>query len=1638
MTDIPDKNEREITDKEKKPKHHLIKNKWVRRILKTLGVLLIVILLIPVALYIPPVQTFVKNVACKVVKNSTGMDVEIGTFRLRFPLDVELQKVLVVEAAGDTMVRAETVIADVTLLPLLRLDVKLNRLMLKEGYYRMVSPDSSMIMKVNAGLLDVDNQSFANIATSEIVLNKASLKRGSIDLYMNVWKKEQQPDTATSSTPFLIKANDLELEDFRFGMSMLPTIDTLNINAKSINLSRAVIDLRKNMVTWKMAKVSEGDGEYLVPDPEWVKLHPAPVTPESDSAPMVIKGDSLSLDSFKFLYATDGVKPVAGFDPAYMQFSDVGISLKDFYNESATLRLPITRLEAKERSGLEVVSGKGLVAMDSTGLKIKDIDINTLYSSIRGSADLPFALMELKPEAEVFADISMRLGMPDLDNAVPMVKSYTKMLPARTPLEAAISAEGTLSSVDIKKLEIALRDVVSLKAEGYADNPLDIKKLVAEVEFDGAVSDPRLIEHFSGMKDIHIPVMRIEGEASANRENYAADFHLTTTAGDLVGNGKVSLNSEKYAADLDIVDLNVGKIMPSLGLGIVAGNIKADGVGFNPVSGKAVTSAEINIDKIEYNKKHYADIIADIKLLPDGTLDIYANSNNPGLNFQLDGTGMIKPDDYTFDLVAKLRDIDLQELGVTPEMNNGKGEFAIKGRAMPEKWIYDVDLSVEQFDWNLPNQYIHLPGGLQAKVFANEVSTKLDLNSYLTSLEFDSNYGLKSLIDRFTEVSKMLDEQLKAENLELDKIGDAIPDFNLAFYASGKGVLSQFLVPQGLGMDTLYATISKDSLLKGNVSLLNFSSGTLGIDTIKLNLAQINENLDYALHIGNRPGTLDEFAKVDLDGYVGPSGIHALLTQKNIKGESGYHLGLNATMKDSVLSVKFDPLNSTIAYMPWQFNNNNFVNYHLYTRKVVADLEAISSQSQIILKTQPNDDGEEELYVKLENIRIQDFTNMIIDAPPVAGSINSDLHILYDGSSLQGHGNLGIVDLKYERNRIGDFLLDLNAELENDGRSGIRAGLAIDGHNAVTAYASLRPDSIGLSPDSIGLTLDRFPLSLANSFLAPNASLGGYLDGEMRMDGDFTKPVLNGSLQFSNAYAKITMAGATLNLDTVPVTVTNSLVHFDDFDLIAANNNPICIDGDVNLTDFANILIDMKVNSRNCQLINSDIRSKADLFGKLFINLDATAKGSLNLLDIRANLNILGTSDITYRVNMVDAQAVVGPEQTVVKFVNFNDTAQVTKADSVAKTSTMRIRAGVEISPGTEVTVLLTGENNRVELQPSASLNYFQNYMGDMILNGKLTLGNGFVRYSIPVLGEKLFTFDPTSSISWAGPIMKPNLNIHATDDMKVNVTQGSNSQIVNFLLGLNVTGSLAAPNVTFDLSTNDDVSIQNELQSMTADQRQTTAMNMLLTGTYQGPNASSKSNFGLSTGMLYGYLASKLNAWAAQTIRGVDLSFGVDQYDSTQNGNTSQATSYSYQVSKSLFNNKLKIQVGGNYSTDASADENLSQNLVSDVSMEYMIKQTQTVDMSVRLFRHTGFESILEGEITETGAGFQLKRKLNNLFHIFRIVGSHEKENREREQENDDKHHHDATEVKESVVNVKDESVPEKNDSIGKEGRHE
>ena len=193
--------------------------------------------------------------------------------------------------------------------------------------------------------------------------------------------------------------------------------------------------------------------------------------------------------------------------------------------------------------------------------------------------------------------------------------------------------------------------------------------------------------------------------------------------------------------------------------------------------------------------------------------------------------------------------------------------------------------------------------------------------------------------------------------------------------------------------------------------------------------------------------------------------------------------------------------------------------------------------------------------------------------------------------------------------------------------------------------------------------------------------------------------------------------------------------------------------------------------------------------------------------------------------------------------------------------------------------------------------------------------------------------------------------------------------------------GTLNDIDLKFDLDCESDTQVRNDLQSMSDNHRSQTAINLLLTNNYTGANLNN-----MASSALFSFLQSQLNAWAAQTLPGVDLSFGIKQYEGVNNGTE---TSYSYRLAKSLFNDRFKIVVGGEYNTEAANEEKIANNLFNDISLEYYLNNSG--NRYLRLYHRARYESLLDAQVMETGVAYVLKRKLTDLRNFFKFKHSKE-----------------------------------------------
>jgi hypothetical protein len=1536
-------------------------------------------------------QDELRQVLVDAVNKQPGMHMSLDKFRLWMPLRLELQGLSFMQD-GDTIIAAKHFDGRVSPLPLLHGTIEVEHAKLHDGLYRMGNRDSATYITVHAGDADI-SPATVQLNPMKIRLKQGSLDDALVDIYINPNPPKSGSGEASEPSPLNIDVDDLTLRNFTYRMNMLPTIDTLGVNIAEGRLHGAAIDVLKQTIDISEFIGSGLNARYIVPDSATIANTIVAPADTTKSAPWTVRMQTLDFTNSHGLYTTNGYKPEAGLDFGYIDVDSLHLNITNFYNCASTVKLPLN-LRGVERCGVDITAA-GTLDINDDGMTFTDFAVSTpLGTTLKAEGFLGTGDIVNDNTVPVSLNIDGTLSMADTKLMFPIAKPYLSLLPKSTKLDMGVEVDGNMLKLRLGKLKMTLGSTMSIDASGFLCNVMDAKKLSGDISLQGKIGnvDP-FVRMFLAGTGIAIPPMTLGGRIKFDNGNYAGNMKARTLGGDIALDGSWHGRGNKYDIDLIANSFPVGAFMPSLGIGNVTAHVNAVGQGFDIYSKSIASDINLDIASVQYQGKTYNDINGTASI-HNGHTSLDITSLNNGLDFSLVGSAELSDDNhYVVTAQVNGRDIDLAALN----LSETQARLAINAdidadfsRDMHETTatlrLYDLKYTHDSGEINIDDVTAHLNS---TDSVTNASIRNRDLYAY-----FSAPMGLDSVATRFTRAANVATKQITDRKISVVNVQRELPEFVIDVNAGHDNALNQLLADSDMSFKRMSFEASNDSVIFVGAKALSFTTGETRLDTLSLDINQIGERLNYIAKVGNRPGTLDDWAHVDVDGYFETDKLGIRVNQRNIKGKNGYDVGgALAFVGDSLATLHLEPLNARIGYQDWTINEDNFIKYNIRYRHIDANLHMHGVGSTLAIYSEHAQDVEdaahgsdEDLIVDVQNVNLQDWISLNPFAPPVKGVLSANMRVNWQDKALTGNGEVSLTDFIYGKDRVGDIKADINILTNHTGLMNADVALWIDGVKSMTLTGALN-DSTRTSPLNLDFSMIRFPLSTVNPFIPGVAKLSGMLNGRMDISGDSNKPILNGYLDFDSARVSVDMLGSTLAFSEEQIPVTNNIVNINDFKITACNENPLTINGKVDITELSSPQISLMAKATNMQLVNSSRAPKgADLYGKAFMSLNADVNGNLGRLYVNATADILPGTNVTYVMTETTSAALQTRSNTdMVKFVNFSDTTAVEKADTIGTPETMQmyINAVLNVQSGSTVNVDLSSDGkNRIQLKSQGSLNYTSTPTSSDRLTGRLAINSGFARYTVQVMGEKLFNFNEGSYVAFTGDMMNPQLNISATDQVRANVTQeGQNSRLIYFDVGLNVTGTLNNMDVAFDLSTDDDATVANELASMSKDQRASAAMNLLITNIYNGTETKADANLGGNA--LYSFLTSQLNSWAASTIRGVDLSFGINQYDLTDNGSTSQATSYSYQVSKSLFNDRFKIVVGGNYTDGTNSEENVAESLVSDVSIEYSLNKNGT--MLVKIFRHTGYESILEGEITQTGVGFEYRRKIRRIGDMFR-----------------------------------------------------
>ena len=1556
---------------------------WSLRLL--LG-LLLAIILSPALLYVPAIQNFAKDFATKQLSEATGLGISMQHISLRFPLSLSISGVSVLNAPADTMLAADGLSVSIRMLPLLRSEVVVNAASLSGANFRMVSADESLVLSVGVDECNL-GYSQLNLEQSSILVSSASLRGGRV--HLNLLNGETADSTESdSSSPWLIKTKNIELHDVDYCMHMPPYIDSLSAHVAHARLADGFIDTGRCIVDAGLLSVDNADCRYFYPD-TLISVSAGDSLPATESVPWTVTARSLRLTRSHAIYALSQHQPMPGLDLSYIEADSIEVAVDDFYNRGSAIRVPVRHIAARERCGFAIDSAQCTFEMDSSRLAVSRLRISNFGSSLSGEVESYASFNRFS------ARIDASLSNSDAQLLFPSIGS---MMPKGYPASATLSmaAAGTLSRATLTKCLLDIPGVARLSASGHASHLTDSKHFGCDISFSGSTRNlnplkARLIADTAMIRSIGLPAMSINGHALAHAGAYKGKLALTLASGKLALDAAWNGNTSGYSLNFCASQLPVDAILPTSRIYLLSASGSVEGRGLDIFDNATSLRADISIDTLLYNSNRYYGIALGGNL-DNGNFNATLSSANAHCNFSTLAQGHIANQRFAFSVESKISDLDLHALRLMDVASNGSCNISATGDFDLLSKTYDVTTGIENLRWTFDDNFYYTDN-----ILANFVADDSHIDAAISngdfSLDFDSECSLDTLSAKLANISNIALRQWDDKYINSDSLRGRLPALSCEIELGKRNLVQQYLAHKGISYNRANVMVANDSTFYLRGILDRLSVNDVQIDSLRFGIVEFNHRINWRVRASNAREQIPGFARAELKGYVDGCNIQAQLTQHNFENSTGINVGINAELTDSTVHASLFPSEITIGYKPWTVNDGNFISFNYATKHFDSNLRLTQGSSLFSLTTDHNElsDGNEEenedIRLKINNVQIADWLSLSPYAPPVKGILAADFSVRYNDVNIWGNGMVGLSDLYYGKHRVGSLrlnsLIDLNPA---SGGTMATANLEVDGHQCAVAFGALN-DTVADNRMTLSLELARFPLSILNPFLQGGdmINLRGYLNGEMTVNGTFDRPNINGYLLCDSTAIAMPVFGSSISLPADSIPVDSSVIRFNDYRIYCLNSNPVVTHGSIDLHNPFSPLIDLSMRGNNVQFVDSKQRSNSQIFGKGFLSLDATAHGNMENVDLNVRLGLLAGTNLTYILQEDVNSIAARQEQKLVKFVQFNDSSYtLTREARHATESRITLNADISVKQGSSFTVFLSKNGkNRAEIAGNGDLHLSMNHLGDQALTGRFNIDEGFVRYSPPLISQVNFKFVADNYLLWTGDMMNPILNLHAVDSRKANYTgSDSNTRIINFNISLSATNALSNMDVAFDLSTTDDITLQNELQSMSDAQRSSQAINLLLYNTYTGLDSKASSN--LSGNPLFSFVTSRINNWAASAMKGITVSFGLDNYTETHDGVSSRAIKYSYQVSKSLFNNRFKIVVGGDYTQGTTSSEEIAQNLFNDVSLEYMLNKNG--NMFLRLFNHKGYLNVLEGEVTETGVAFVYKRKLSNLRYLFSI----------------------------------------------------
>ncbi len=1515
----------------------------------TTGVVLGVIvlfLLLATLLYLPPVQTFIKNRTTDYLSEETGMNISIDKVRLSFPLDLLVGNMVAVEGT-DTVAAAGQLLLDIKLLPLLSGKVDLNGFELRQAKLNSKEYISDIGIKGDFGLLAINKPAVCNLKTSEIDVNAIKLKDAHVRVVLSDTAKKDTTPSAPS--PWRIKLNEVELQNTVINLHMPGDSMRIGADIAGLKLNDALIDLKKERYEVGTIGLSSHDVTYDLPYEPIVKATKANPQP---------------------------------LDFNHLRLSQLCLKAKDFKYANQMLDLKLLGLALKEKSGLAVDELAATVHYDSTHIDVAGATLRTPHSKLTADILLPFSALDKQGNGSMEAKVKGTVGKEDIRIlAGGLPDELMKMLP-NEPIGINLRAIGSMADLGIDYCNVSMPGDADLRMHGSIRQLLSDKERNGKLHYAVTLKNTRSLNNMipSSLKQtVHIPNnVQIGGDISFSGDKYTLDNNaIYHGGGKLAFSGYYSANNASYAAKLQAYRFPLHAFVKGMNLSPLTARFDVKGHGTDFLSkGTNITSKgsiaqfaydgipldSITIDAQLQGSQAHAKLLADnswfkANLIVDATKTLHETSvalkgdiDQLSLNLGKKPTDGSEPTD-----LCLIMGVDLQA-----QLDDRNNSISVVGNIEP---------------LNAVTSSMGFPGcNLNVDFHTDNTNTNALLTSGDMVIRLDAPEPIADIISGYSNYAANISKQFAQTKFNTDTLKSLLPELELSVEATGNNPVQQFMTMQGYSFDSIYATVNtgKTTGINANVDIRSFKTGAILLEQSTINITQDQERLKLHALVKNSQRSNPNKFTASIDGEMLEDGVSVLTNFTDANGRQGLNIGARASFSpQGDMTLSLIPEVSTIAYRKFTVNKGNYITIDS-CQNITADVSLLADDNTALkLFSMPTDStGAHDLTLSVAHLNLRDLSNVIPFMPQMAGFLTGDIHMIKKDTVFTAVAALETKDLEYEGTTIGTLGTELFYMPEDNGHyvvaqiiSDNKEIAVLDGHYGNEAAGEL----------DASLTLDHLPCKLFNPFMGNDGTLelSGDLDGEITVSGPLDKLVFNGQINPDSTHVYSELYGFDLTMENKTIDIKDSQIQFKDMAFYSKSKNPMYINGDIDFSNLSNMIIDLSVKAKDYEIIDAKKTKKSMVFGNVLIDLDATVKGKNGLILLRGDMKILEKTNVTYVMTDTPLQ-VEDQFNGLVEFTNFTEPQEEEEEEMPVSGTFINLNVGIDEQASLHCQLSADGKSY-VDCKGGGNLTLRIFPSGEMALNGRFNINSGEMKYTLPFIPLKTFTFTEGNYIVFNGDPGNPTLNITAMEKTKASVSDDNGAtRMVAFNVGVAITRQLSDMGLEFLIEAPEDLEVQNELSTLSSDTKSKLAITMLATGMYA--SSSNKSGF-KATNALNAFLESEIQNITGSALKSIDFSVGIE-------GNTSSTgetqTDYTFQFSKKLWNDRVTFILGGKVSTGATEGNSASQSFIDNISLEYRLDKKNS--RYLKIFYDNDNYDPLEGRYSSGGAGYILRRKTNNF----------------------------------------------------------